>query len=87
MASSARVDAAYLQCVFQEDAEDHRGINLNKDLPDGHRGGRAQGQHQGHRAPGAAHLGRAAVRAPPSSYCLSAEAHHGHEAATLCSLC
>ena len=40
MASGARVDAAYLQCVFQEeDAEDHRGINLNKDLPDGHRGG------------------------------------------------
>uniref|UniRef100_A0A0E0DRC3 Uncharacterized protein n=1 Tax=Oryza meridionalis TaxID=40149 RepID=A0A0E0DRC3_9ORYZ len=34
-------------------------------------------------APGAAHLGRDAVRAPPSSCCLSAEAHHGHEAEAL----
>jgi hypothetical protein len=74
--SGGCIDATY-QCVFQEeDGEGHRGINLNKDLPDGHRRGRAQGQHHGHRAPGAAHLGRAAVCAPPSSCCLSAEAHH-----------
>ncbi|EEC67086.1 hypothetical protein OsI_33874 [Oryza sativa Indica Group] len=74
--SGGCIDATY-QCVFQEeDGEGHRGINLNKDLPDGHRRGRTQGQHHGHRAPGAAHLGRAAVCAPPSSCCLSAEAHH-----------
>uniref|UniRef100_A0A0D9WCR1 Uncharacterized protein n=1 Tax=Leersia perrieri TaxID=77586 RepID=A0A0D9WCR1_9ORYZ len=77
MDSSARVDAAYQRVFQEEDGEGHRRINLNKDLPDGHRGGRAQGQHHGHRAPGAAHLGRAAVRAPPSSCCLSAEARKG----------
>uniref|UniRef100_I1QRR7 Uncharacterized protein n=1 Tax=Oryza glaberrima TaxID=4538 RepID=I1QRR7_ORYGL len=71
MDSGVCVHTAYQCVLWEEDGEGHCGINLNKDLPNGHREGRAQGQHHGHRAPGAAHLGRAAVRAhPPPVACL-----------------